>query len=130
MTKQPNSGTSNRSTLQAKDGEADSVGQAILSFLHTASNEAETNIQQALDTAQKLSIQLQAAQDRIADLEEEVRLYREKADRAEHWLNRISIEIEDRLINEPEERQRLHRPASNYKLQLIATNVDPKTLLC
>jgi hypothetical protein len=84
------------------------VGQAISSFLHTASNEAETNIQQALDTAQKLSIQLQAAQDRIADLEEEVRLYREKADRAEHWLNRISIEIEDRLIDEPEERQRLH----------------------
>jgi hypothetical protein len=108
MSKQPNSGTSNRSTLQAKDAEADSVGQAILSFLHTAADEAETNIQRALDTAQKLSIQLQAAQDRIADLEEEVRLYREKADRAEHWLNRISIEIEDRLINEPEEKQRLH----------------------
>jgi ABC-type transporter Mla subunit MlaD len=108
MSKQPNSGTSNRSTLKAKDGDADSVGQAILSFLHTASNEAETNIQQALDTAQKLSIQLQAAQDRIADLEEVVRLYREKADRAENWLNRISIEIEDRLINEAEKRQLLH----------------------
>jgi DNA repair ATPase RecN len=108
MSKQPNSGTSNRSTLQAKDGEADSVGQAILSLLHTASNEAETNIQQAIDATQKLSSQLQAAQDRIADLEEEVRRYREKADRAEHWLNRISIEIEDRLINEPEQKQRLH----------------------
>jgi len=59
MSKQPNSGTSNRSTLLAKDDEADSVGQAILSLLHTASNEAETNIQQATDTAQKLSRQLQ-----------------------------------------------------------------------
>jgi hypothetical protein len=108
MSKQPNSGPFNQSTPQARDGEAESVGQAILSLLHTASDEAETNIQQALETTQKLSSQLQAAQDRIADLEEEVRLYREKADRAEHWLNRISVEIEDRLINEPEEKQRLH----------------------
>ena len=47
-------------------------------------------------------------QDRIADLEAEVRLYREKAERAEGWLSRISMEIEGRLINEPEEKQRLH----------------------
>ena len=47
-------------------------------------------------------------QDRIAELEAEVRLYREKAERAEEWLSRISTEIEDRLINEPEEKQRLH----------------------
>jgi uncharacterized protein YlxW (UPF0749 family) len=56
----------------------------------------------------KLSHQLHAAQDRIAELEAEVRLYREKAERAEEWLSRISTEIEDRLINEPEEKQRLH----------------------
>ena len=54
------------------------------------------------------SHQLHAAQDRIAELEAEVRLYREKAERAEEWLSRISTEIEDRLINEPEVKQRLH----------------------
>ena len=54
--------------------------------------------------AQRLSRQLHAAQDRIAELEAEVRLYREKAERAEVWLSRISNEIEDRLSDEPEER--------------------------
>ena len=60
------------------------------------------------DEAQKLSSQLEAAKDRIAELEAEVRLYREKAVRAEEWIGRISTEIEDRLINEPEVKQRLH----------------------
>jgi hypothetical protein len=42
-------------------------------------------------------------------LQAEVQLYREKAERAEEWLSKISIEIEDRLINEPEEKR------GNYK---------------
>jgi len=53
------------------------------------------------------SSQVHAAQDRIAELEAQIRLYREKAERAEGWLSKISTEIEDRLINEPEEKQRL-----------------------
>jgi uncharacterized protein YlxW (UPF0749 family) len=76
--------------------------------LHTAADETETDSRRSLETAQKLSHQLHAAQDRIAELEAEVRLYREKAERAEGWLSRISTEIEDRLIGEPEEKQRLH----------------------
>ncbi len=36
--------------------------------------------------AQKLSDQLRAAGDRIAELEAEVELYQKKADRAEQWL--------------------------------------------
>jgi hypothetical protein len=56
--------------------------------------------------AQKLSHQLRTAEDRIADLEAEVQLYREKAERAEEWLSKISTEIEDRLIGEPEEKRR------------------------
>ena len=84
------------------------LGQAILSLLHTAAGEAETVSRQALEKAQRLSRQLQAAQDRIAELEAEVRLFREKAERAEGWLSKISTEIEDRLINASEEKQRLH----------------------
>jgi hypothetical protein len=49
-----------------------------------------------------------AADDRIAELEAAVRLFREKAERAEGWLSRISTEIEDRLFSEPEQKQRLH----------------------
>ena len=84
----------------------DSAGQAILKLLHRAAGAAEANSRQALETAQKLSSQLRAAEDRIAELEAEVKHYREKADRAEEWLRKISMEIEERLITEPEEKRR------------------------
>src|SRR5690349_12960648 len=106
MTKQPNSTASNRSTSQ--DGKADSVGEAILGLLNAAAGKAVADVQQAQEASQKLSRQVHVAQGRIADLEAEVRLYREKAERAEVWLSRIVNEIENRLINQPEENQRLH----------------------
>ena len=114
MTKQSNSSPSNQSTPIAGEttpetgDQTDSVGQAILSLLHTTADEAETGTRQALETAQKLLGQLHATQERMADLEAEVRLYREKAERAEGWLARISTEIEDRLINAHEEKQWHH----------------------
>jgi hypothetical protein len=84
----------------------DSAGQAILKLLHRAAGAAEANGRQALETAQRLSSQLRAAEDRIGELEAEVRSYREKSERAEEWLNRIYKEIENRLISEPEEKRR------------------------
>ena len=87
-------------------GQLDSAGQAIIKLLHRAASAAEANSRQALETAQKLSSQLRAAEDRIATLEAELQLYREKADRAEEWLSKISTEIEHRLINQPEEKRR------------------------
>ena len=56
--------------------------------------------------AQKLSRQLRAAEDRIAELEAEVELYREKGDRAEQWLHKVYTEIEERFIRQPEENRR------------------------
>ena len=87
-------------------GQLNSAGQAILKLLHKAADTAEANSRQALETAQRLSSQLHAAQDRIAELEAELQLYREKVDRAEEWLRKISTEIEGRLINQPEEKRR------------------------
>jgi uncharacterized protein YlxW (UPF0749 family) len=84
----------------------DSAGQAILTLLHKAAGTAEVNSRQALETGQRLSSELHVAQDRIAELEAEVQQYRERADRAEEWLNKISMEIEDRLISQPEEKRR------------------------
>jgi hypothetical protein len=49
--------------------QVDSAGQAILKLLHKAAGVAEANSRQALETAQKLSGQLHAAQKRIAELE-------------------------------------------------------------
>ena len=94
------------STTSKDAGQLDSAGQAILTLLHRAAGAAEANSRQALETAQRLSRQPHAAQDRIARLEAELQLYREKADRAEEWLSKISTEIEDRLINQQEEKRR------------------------
>ena len=88
--------------------DAESMGQAILGLLDTAANKAEADVQRASEAAQQLSSQLNAAQGRIAELEAEVRLFREKAERAEMWLTMISTEIEDRFINEPQKERRLH----------------------
>ena len=87
-------------------GQLDSAGQAILKLMHKAAGAAEANNRRALETAQKLSSQLRAAEDRIAELETEVHHYHEKSERAEEWLLKISVEIEDRLINEPGEKRR------------------------
>jgi TATA-binding protein-associated factor Taf7 len=84
----------------------DSAGQAILKLLHKAAGAAEAHSRQALETAQKLSSQLRAAEDRIAELEAEVHHYREKSERAEEWLRKIFMEIKDRLVNESEEKRR------------------------
>jgi chromosome segregation ATPase len=84
----------------------DSAGHAILKLLHKAAEAAEANRQQELETAQKLSTQLRATENRITELEAQVPQHRERVERAEKWLRKISDEIEDRLINQPEEMQR------------------------
>jgi hypothetical protein len=87
-------------------GHFEAAGHVILNLLHKAADAAEANSRRALKTAQQLSTQLHAAKNRIAELEAEVQLYREKCERAEDWLRKISAAIEDRLINEPEEQRR------------------------
>jgi cell fate (sporulation/competence/biofilm development) regulator YmcA (YheA/YmcA/DUF963 family) len=103
----------------AQDGAAtsdgdqlESAGQAILKLLHKAAGATEANSRQALATAQRLASQLRTAEDRIAELEAEVHHYREKSERAEDWLRKISAEIENRLLNESVEKRRevLRRP--------------------
>ena len=84
----------------------DKAGQTILGLLHKAAGVAEENSRYALDMAEKLSHQLRAAEDRIAELEAEVELYRDKADRAEQWLHKVYTEIEERFIKRPQEKSR------------------------
>jgi hypothetical protein len=93
----------NRDSAASNDSsQLDFAGQAILKLLHKAAGVAEANSRHALETAQRLSSQLHAAQD-LAELEAELQSNRDRADRAEEWLSKISAEIEDRLINQPEE---------------------------
>ena len=94
----------------------DRAGQTILQLLHKAAGVAEENSRYALDMAQKLSHQLGAADDRVAELEAEVQLYRDKADRAEQWLHKVYTEIEDRFLPQEDGRRSLtgapQRPSS------------------
>ena len=66
---------------------------------------AEANCKHALDMGQKLSHQLRAAEDRIAELEAEVGIYQDKADRAEQWLHKVYTEIEDRFLRQDDDRR-------------------------
>ena len=82
------------------DDQLDKAGQSILGLLHKAAGVAEENSRYELDMAQKLSHQLRAAEDRIAELEAEATAYRDRADRAEQWLHKVYTEIEDRFLRQ------------------------------
>jgi hypothetical protein len=83
----------------------DKAGQTILQLLHRAAGVADENSRHALETAQKLSHQLRAAEDRIAELEAEVTAHRDQAERAEQWLHRVYTEIEDRFLRQDDGRR-------------------------
>jgi uncharacterized protein YlxW (UPF0749 family) len=80
------------------------AGQAILSLLQKATNSTEESNRRAAEITEKLLHHLRIAEDRIAALQSEVRLYREKSDRAERWLRRISDEIEHCFNQIPKDR--------------------------
>jgi regulator of sigma D len=78
----------------------DKAGHTVLKLLHKAAGVAEANSQQALEMAQKLSHQLRAAENGIAELEAEIGIYQDKADRAEQWLHKVYTEIEERFLRQ------------------------------
>jgi hypothetical protein len=82
----------------ATDHPVETTGQTILGLLNQAADAAHANTKHALDVAHKLSRQLRAAEERIAELEGDLRDYRERAERAEKWLNFISSEIRQKFF--------------------------------
>jgi hypothetical protein len=88
----------------ANDGDTlDRAGDAILGFLHEAATVAKDNCQHAIDMAHKLS--LRAAEDQVKDLEADVRYYKDRALRAEQWLQRIAEEIKKEFVPRNGERE-------------------------
>jgi hypothetical protein len=83
----------------------DTAGRTILQLVQRAAGVAEENSRHALGMAQKLSHQLRASEDRIAELEAEVTAYRGRAERAEQWLHRVYTEIEDRFLQQSDGRR-------------------------
>jgi len=83
----------------------DTAGRTILSLLNKAARVADENSQHALDMAQKLSYQLRAAENRIAELENDVRYYQDRCERADQWLHKIYSEIEERFLKADDKRR-------------------------
>jgi molecular chaperone GrpE (heat shock protein) len=83
----------------------DTAGRTILSLLNKAASVADENSQHALDMAQKLSHQLRAAENRITELEADVRYYQDRCERADQWLHKIFSEIEERFLK-PDDKRR------------------------
>ena len=76
----------------------DESGKAIIALLKDAADIARATCTQAINAAQKASSQLRAAEDRIKELESEVRQYHDRAARAEKWLARVHHEIEENFF--------------------------------
>jgi len=90
---------SRKSGAQSDAGDSvENAGQAVIGLLNQAVEAADANTKHALDVALKLSHQLQAAEARIAQLETDLTYYKERAARAEQWLNYISSEIEQNFL--------------------------------
>jgi len=73
---------------------ADDSGRAIVALLQKAAEMADGDCARAMDLAHKLSSQLQAAEERASDLEAEAAHFRNRAVRAEEWLQHIHNEVE------------------------------------
>jgi hypothetical protein len=84
----------------------DRAGNAILGLVTRAAGTAAADLQEAREAAERLVLQLQAsrdqvraAQDEINALKTEVKVYRDRASRAEKWLQQISSEIEQKFLS-------------------------------
>jgi chromosome segregation ATPase len=97
----------------ASEGEiVDRAGNAILGLVSRAADAAAADLKEAREVAEQLADQLrvaneqlQAAQDQlraahgqINDLKVDVRLYQDRTNRAEKWLQQISSEIEQKFL--------------------------------
>jgi uncharacterized protein YigA (DUF484 family) len=77
---------------------ADEAGQAVIAKIRKAAELSHETCDRAMALAHKLAMQLRGAEDRINRLEREVALFRDRAARAEGWLQAIHQEIEEKLM--------------------------------
>jgi len=74
------------------------TGRTIVELLNQAAEAADANTTHALDFAHKLSRQLRVAEERVIELEADLTRCKDRAERAEMWLNIISSEIEQKFF--------------------------------
>ena len=96
---------------------ADETGQAVIAQIRKAAHLANENCDRAMALAHKLAMQLRGAEDKITQLEAEVAVFRDRATRAEGWLQTIHSEIEQKLI----------APRSAFGPEQTLVSSDPDT---
>jgi DNA transposition AAA+ family ATPase len=80
-------------------GQLDETGQALVAMLREAASISKGDVERAMSMAHKLSIQLRDAEERIVLLQDELKNLQTRAATAEHWLETIKNEIQNKLIN-------------------------------
>jgi hypothetical protein len=95
--------------VSADDQNDNLAGASVLTLLQRSAYMAEGNSQYAVDIAKDLSRRLVASQARVAELEGrlaelevEVQVYRDRSEQAEQWLNKISSELQGRVAGKPQ----------------------------
>jgi hypothetical protein len=90
------------------EGEHDLTKAGIMALLKHSAELAGSNGRYALEIAKKLSLRLVASESRtaelelqVAELENCVRMYRERSEQAEGWLQKISSELQTRVAVKP-----------------------------
>jgi hypothetical protein len=86
------------STDNGNTDQLDAAGHSILRLIGKAVGITEEYTQDVVKAAEKVARELHAARDRIAELEEELLVHRDRADRAEQWLDKIYKEIDEKFV--------------------------------
>jgi predicted nucleic acid-binding Zn-ribbon protein len=82
----------------------------LLALIKDAANVSKENIERAMTMAHRVSLELRAAEERISQLEADIKRLESRATRAEQWLEVIKNEIEVKLIT-PMRANRAELPA-------------------
>src|SRR5438067_1773069 len=81
----------------------DESGRSIVALLGRAAETAKDDCARAMDLAHRLTFQLRAAEERVRELEAEATHFRDRAARAEDWLQHIHREVEQTFFQNYEQ---------------------------
>ena len=99
------------STDTGNTDKLDAAGHSILQLIGKAAGITEEYTQHVLKAADQVAHELRAARDHIAQLEEELAASKDRAERAEQWLNKIRQEIDQQFVQRQTKVLNLHDAA-------------------
>jgi ABC-type transporter Mla subunit MlaD len=83
----------------------DQAGEALVGMVQEAAKVSNENYDRVMDLVHDLTQQLQAAEDRIGQIQRDIDHFRARASSAEQWLERIQQEVEQNLIGPMTQKQ-------------------------